>query len=102
MTPDDASHHEVVHARACRGEGIPYRWVARGDEQVVEGRIGSGRSGAEHGAVALAAGAMAGGGDHEGDWKAAAGLAREAGLSMDEVKARASRYQSGTERESER
>jgi hypothetical protein len=88
----EPSAHERAHERACLGEGIPHRWVNRGGDPVVEGRTRWTKAGSLKGAVVLVAGAMAGGGDAAGDWEAAAGLAREAGVSMDEVKRKARRY----------
>lgn len=86
--PADVSAHEAAHARACRGEGIAYRWVNRKGEQVVEGEQGSGRGAA----IALYAGAIAGGGDANGDRKAALMLAKEAGISEDDLKRAARKY----------
>lgn len=88
----EPSRHERAHERACRGEGIPYRWVDRGDEQVIEGTLPSSKRGAAMGAVELYVGYLAGGGDDRGDRKAAEGLAREAGISMAEVERRARKY----------
>jgi|SRR5690606_28744153 len=95
-TEADLDEHEQAHLNACRDLGIPYRIVGRkvGRETipVIEGRIGSGRKGAEKGALALYAGYLAGGGDDEGDRKDGLMLAREAGLSEDELRRRASKY----------
>lgn len=90
--PEAPSRHERAHERACRGEGIPYRWVDRSGEQVIEGTLPSSKRGAAMGAVELYAGYLAGGGDAGGDRRAAEGLAREAGISMAEVERRARRY----------
>jgi hypothetical protein len=84
--------HEKAHERACKGLGIPYRIVDRRGVPVIEGRIGSGKGGSRKGAIALYAGYLAGGGDDKGDQRAAMMLAREAGMSEDEVRRAARRY----------
>ncbi|MDL5159445.1 hypothetical protein [Actinomycetospora termitidis] len=90
--PDGVSHHEMVHARACRGERLPVKWVRRGRELVVESHVPWGRKGKARAAVALMAGGLAGGGDGAGDIHAAEGLAREAGVDVAEIRRRAKRY----------
>lgn len=84
--------HERAHERACKALGIPYRVVNRRGTPVIEGRIGSGKNGSRKGAIALYAGYLAGGGDSGGDRKAAVDLAREAGMTEDEVRRAARRY----------
>jgi hypothetical protein len=90
---NEISHHEEVHARACQDLGMPVRWVWRGNERVVASDLGSGsKDRLTKGAIALMAGALAGGGDADGDYKAAAELAQEAGISVQEVERRARKY----------
>lgn len=88
----ELDEHERAHQRAYRGQGISGRVVNRKGTPVMQGSIGGGKRGARKGAIALAAGAMAGGGDSGGDWKAVKQLAKEAGMSVDEVKRQARRY----------
>jgi hypothetical protein len=88
----DLDDHELAHERACKGLGIPYRIVDRRGVPVIEGRIGSGTNASRKGAIALYAGFLAGGGDDVGDRRAAMMLAREAGMSEDEVRREARRY----------
>lgn len=85
----ELDRHERAHERACKGLGIPYRVVDRRGTPVIEGRIGSN---SRKGAIALYAGYLAGGGDSGGDRKAAMDLAREAGMTEDEVRRAARRY----------
>ncbi|QYN40976.1 hypothetical protein K1T35_47400 (plasmid) [Pseudonocardia sp. DSM 110487] len=84
--------HERAHERAYKALGIPYRIVDRRGVPVLEGRISHSKSGSRKGAIALYAGYLAGGGDDEGDRAAALGLAREAGMSEDEVRREAQKY----------
>jgi len=84
--------HEQAHERACKALGIPYRIVDRRGTPVIEGRIGSSKKGSERGAIALYAGYLAGGGDDRDDRKAALMLAKEAGMTEDEVRRAARRY----------
>jgi hypothetical protein len=81
--------HEKAHERACKGLGIPYRIVDRKGTPVIEGRIGSN---SRKGAIALYAGYLAGGGDDRDDRRAAMMLAREAGMTEDEVRRAARKY----------
>lgn len=90
--PQNLSKHEEAHRKACVGEKIPHRYVDRKGEQVIEGEIGSGKDASRRGAIALYAGYMAGGGDDKGDRKDALKLAKEAGLSEDDLKRAARKY----------
>lgn len=84
--------HEQAHARACRGEGLSYRWVDRRGQPVVEASFGMSKNEVYKAAVALYAGYLAGGGDDKGDRKAAEELAREAGVSIEQVEKQARKY----------
>lgn len=88
----ELDEHEEAHRRACKGEGIPYRIVDRKGIPVIEGNPSHGKRGSRQGAIALYAGYLAGGGDSGPDRKAAMKLAKEAGMSEDEVRAEARRY----------
>lgn len=91
-TVKDLDKHELAHLRAYKALGIPYKIVSRGGIPVLEGKIGRSKKESRKGAIALYVGYLSGGGDAGGDRRSAMGLAREAGMSEDEVRREARRY----------
>ena len=87
-TEKDLDKHERSHLRAYKDQKIRYTITNRGGIPVLEGRIPHSKSGSRRGAIALYAGYLAGGGDRQ----AALELAREAGMTEQEVAREARKY----------